>query len=421
MSENIVLVTVDSFRADHCSFAGYDRETTPTLDEMADEGFVFENAIAPGPITPESLPPLFTGHYPVTPDEEGENRLTGARERISRHMRVHETLPERLSRLGYATGGFTPNPWTSRYFEFDRGFDHFEDFMDEDLSTPVWQRMLEGRNPAPFKAARLVTSWLQRQNVFKPWSAFYDDIVAWTETVEEPYFLWVFLLDVHFPYLPGDEYRTQSRWREYEANLRLYLEDQHTPYSPRVHDQLKTAYEDSIRYTDAFFRRLREDLGDRTRFVVHGDHGEAFGEHGTYTHQSDLYDENVHVPLVISGADSGSVSRPVSLRALPELLAGLAETGRVPDVSDLVVTSKTVEGEKLAVQPHPVKYIRSEAESELYDLRDGEGARLTDDELEAVCRDLVDAELETEREERRLKRAAREVLHEQKYTAGDGR
>ena len=143
MSQNIVLVTVDSLRADHCSFAGYDRETTPALDEMAADGLVFENAIAPGAITPESLPAIFTGRYPATPSDDG-GRIATTRGQIRRHMQVCDTLPERLSRLGYTTGAFTPNPWTSRYFGFDQGFDRFEDFMDADISSSIWERMLAG-------------------------------------------------------------------------------------------------------------------------------------------------------------------------------------------------------------------------------------------------------------------------------------
>ncbi|EMA44811.1 sulfatase [Halococcus saccharolyticus] len=409
MSEqpNIVLVTVDSFRADHCSFMGYEHETTPALDVMAEEGAVFTNAIAPGPTTPESLPATMTGTYPTGAGSGDE--LASTRTEIRDHVLAHDTLAEKLSRRGYATGAFTPNPWTSRYFGFDRGFDRFEDFMGDDLSSSIWSRMLEEGGSKALAATRLVLSWMQRENVFKPWSAMYDDIVSWAQRAEKPYFLWVFLLDVHFPYLTGDTYRSQSRWREYEANLRLYLEDQHTPYSPRVHEQLVTAYDDSIRYTDAFFERLRSDVED-TVIVVHGDHGEAFGEHGTYTHQHQLYRENIHVPLVVSGVPSRRIDRPISLRAIPRLLTGIAETGAVPDIENPFVAART--DETAAIDSGRVKYLRNGDGEELYDIGRDEQSQVSNDQLGALCRGVLAQFDASMAEQRTIGEAAREVVRE---------
>ena len=404
---NLVLVTVDSLRADHCSYAGYDRETTPTLDRMADEGAVFTNAVAPGPTTPESLPATFTGTFPAGTGD-GDDGLTATRTRIREHVLAHDTLAQKLSRRGYATAAFTPNPWTSRFFGFDKGFDRFEDFMGDDISSSIWTRMLEGGGSTPLAATRLVLSWVQRENVFKPWSAFYDDVVSWARSAAEPYFVWVFLLDVHFPYLAGPAHRTQSRWREYEANLRLYLEDQHTPYSPRVHDQLVTAYDDSVRYTDAFFERLRADLDDAA-IVIHGDHGEAFGEHGTYTHQHQLYRANVNVPLVVSGVPPKRVDRPVSTRAIPRLLTGLADTGTVPDPSGAFAASRTDGCD--AVDGGRVKFIRNGDGGKLYGLERGEreGTPVSNRRLEALCRDVLARVDASANEQRRVAEAAEEV------------
>lgn len=106
---------------------------------------------------------------------------------------------------------------------------------------------------------------------------------------------------------------------------------------------------------------------------------------------------------------------------LPDHFTGVVETGRGLDISALVVSSKTVEREKLASPPPPLEYICGETDSELYDLRGGESACLSDDELETVCRALADATVETESEHGRLRRAAGEVLNEAKRTPGDGR
>jgi len=408
--QNIVLVTVDSLRADRCGFMGYDGETTPTLEAMAEDGFVVEHAIAPGPVTPASLPAMFTGNYPLAIDdgsEGGTPELGSARDQIRQHMQARESLPRTLSRLGYTTAGFTPNPWTSRYFGFDSGFDHFEDYMSEDVSSGIFERLLSGEGSTLASASRLVLSWLQRENVFKPWEAFYDDIVAWARQAPEPYFLWVFLLDVHFPYLPTGAYRSQSRWREYEANLRLYLEEQRG-YSDRVHDQLSTAYDDAVSYTDEFFARLREDLEDPI-VVATGDHGEAFGEHGTYTHQDRLYEENIRVPLVVGGGPSGSMDGPVSLRSMPELITGLAATGSVPDLRDQFAIARSKSGDAVAARGRHAKYIDDVDSRELYGLTNGEHQQVCDDDLETLCRSVVDQAREAGAEEARLRHIAREV------------
>ncbi|MFO7927211.1 sulfatase [Natronomonas sp.] len=407
---NIVFVTVDSLRADRCGFMGYDEPTTPTLDEMAADGVAVEHAIAPGPITPASLPAMFTGKYPLAIDDDstgGTPELTAARGQIRKHMETQDSLPAMLSRQGYATAGFTPNPWTSRYFGFDAGFDHFEDYMSEDVSSTVFERMLSGEGSKGASALRLVLSWMQRENVFKPWEAFYDDVVEWIERAPEPYFVWVFLLDVHFPYLPTDAYRSQSRWRGYEANLRLYLEEQRD-YDDRVHEQLSTAYDDAVRYTDRFFARLQADLDDPL-VVVTGDHGEAFGEHGTYTHQDQLYEENIRVPLVIGGGPSGHLDGPVSLRSIPRLLTELAATGEVADVGRPFAIARSKSGDSLAARGRRAKYIHGDDRQELYDLRRGEQAPIRNDDLAALCRAVVDQARESGVELARLTEAAGEV------------
>ena len=407
---NIVLVTVDSLRADRCGFMGYEKETTPTLDEMAEDGFAVEHAVAPGPVTPASLPAIFTGTYPLTVDDDspgGTPELGAARGQIRQHMETRDSLPAKLSRMGYTTAGFTPNPWTSRYFGFDAGFDHYEDYMSHDVSSGIFERMLSGEGSTLASASRLVLSWLQRENVFKPWEAFYDEIVGWAQDAPDPYFLWVFLLDVHFPYLPTGAYRSQPRWREYEANLRLYLEEQRG-YSDRVHEQLSTAYDDAVRYTDEFFARLRRDLADPL-VVVTGDHGEAFGEHGTYTHQDHLYEENIRVPLVVGGGPSGELTGPVSLRAIPDLVTGLAATGTVPDVGETFAISRNKNGDAVAARGSRAKYIDSADGAELYDLRAGEHSQVDDEGLASVCRGVVDHARESGAEQARLSEAAREV------------
>jgi arylsulfatase len=413
--QNIVLVTIDSLRADHCSFTGYERETTPTLDQLAEEGITFANAISPGPATPQSTPAMFTGNYPESGGPSIDGSASGRRERIRAHMQNHRTTAERLKEMGYRTAAFTPNPWTSRYFSFDQGFDHFEDFMGEDRSSSIWEKMLEGSGSTPLTALRLVASWIQRANTFKPWESFIDEVQSWIENGSEPYFVWVFLLDVHFPYLTGRGHRTQSRWRTYEANLRLYLENQDTPYSDRVHEQLVTAYDDSLRYTDDFLAEIVEQVDQaNTSLVVTGDHGEAFGEHGTYGHHDELYRENIHVPLVVSGGPSADVESPISVRSLPQMLTRTAtkDWEAVTNMGGKISGSRTEDSEVAAIWGDSWEYIQDGPSSEFYYVSKDESQLVEDAMLNAAGEKRLDkwrSELEYSS---RLSEVAREVTSE---------
>jgi len=414
MSRNVVFVTIDSLRADHCGFHGYERNTTPTLDRLAEDGISFENAIAPGPTTPESLPAMFTGRYPDREGREGG----GANDRQGRIRELIDTsvtIPERFDAMGYETAAFTPNPWTSRYFGFDQGFEYFEDFMDKDRSAGIWERMVSSGGSTAMVATRLLLSWLQRENTFKPWRSFVDEVEDWVDQTESPYFLWLFLLDVHFPYLPANERRTQSRWRTYEADLRLYAEPQDEPYSPRVHDQLVTAYDDALRDTDDCLEWLYEFTDEtETSMVVTADHGEGFGDHGTYGHHDQLYEENVHVPLVVTGGPSDSVTEPISLRTLPRLLTDVANEDwpQVREKTRPFVGTQTADESRQAIRGTDWKFVRSDDEGELYVLTDGEERPLRDMEALGAEDHLVEQWHSGVRQGREIDIAADEVTRE---------
>lgn len=399
---NIVLVTVDSLRADHCGFMGYEKDTTPTLDAMAEDGLVFENAIAPGPATPESMPVIFTGEWPVDRGSDTDSELNARRERIRSHMEARETLPERLGRLGYTTGAFTPNPFTSRHFGFDQGFDHFEDFMDESNRGQLYQTVFNGflEESGISSMARVFMNFWQREEVFKPWESYYDDAVSWAQNAEEPYFLWVFLMDAHNPYIASSEYRSQSRLQEFHANFEFWRQSHETPFSDSMHEKLVTAYDDSIRYSDAFLGRLREDLDDEGVIAVTGDHGEAFGEHGTYGHEPYLYRENTHVPLVVSGVGDGEHRDAFSLAGLPELLSAVAIGERATDVAGEYVVSATRKGSRTAFHTPRADYI---------DSTDGGEVPVTDglndterEQLRSVARRVLDRWGQSQKEQSKI-------------------
>ena len=350
---NIVLVTIDSLRADHCGFMGYERNTTPTLDTMAADGLVFENAIAPGPRTPESMPAIFTGKYPSTLNAGLPSLLSSHGDMTRDHMQARQTIADRFSKRGFTTGGFTPNPYTSRYFGFNKGFDYFEDFITGDVIP---------RNlPAPL---RVVNQYINKERKFKPWESYIDSITSWVKSVDEPYFLWIMPMDVHTPYLTPSDYRTYNKWWETLYANWWYWRQNHNNENIEIRQRLINAYDDTIRYVDEFLTSLADSLSESDPvFVICADHGEAFGEHGTYGHQQQLYNENLHVPFVIANSSkTGSIRETISLRKLGYIIRNILlneapMSSVVEEESENIVIAKTSRGPTVAVMTNSVKYI----------------------------------------------------------------
>jgi arylsulfatase len=328
-------------------------------------------------------------------------------------MQARETLPEQLSRLGYTTAAFTPNPFTSRHFGFQDGFDHFQDFMGEDYRRDaLYNRFFEGflEGDSASSLGRVLLNFWQREEVFKPWTSYYDAILEWVENASEPYFLWVFLMDAHNPYIPNSEHRTQARWKQFHANLQFWRESHETTFDSDVHNRLVTAYTDAVQFSDTFLKRLQSDVSGNPVIAVHGDHGEAFGEHGSYGHEPYLYDENVHVPLVIGNVPSERISTPYSLRNLPALLTNLATSGDT-SVEEWYAISKTDQGNQRSVRVGNHALVRNGHEEFFEtDHTNSAGEVSPSGEARKPFRKLSDASKVSEREHDRIEAAVREVI-----------
>lgn len=380
-SRNVVMVTFDSLRADHCGFLSDGSSLTPNLDEMAAEGVVFENAIAPAPRTPTSVPETMTGE-PMVHTEASSHADQMAR--IRTHIESHETLPERLSDLGYTTAGFTANPWTTGT-GFEESFDHYESLESDgadSLPSRVGRELFGGTTLG--SVIYYFECWRQRRQNFSQWPAHFERIVEGIESLPEPYFAWIFLLDTHNPYIVPPADRVENTTPEmYYAMLRGNAKLRHTTgksfldadMPPHVATRLERSYRDAVRSVDRFVGALdsRLDLTDDL-FVCHADHGEAFGEHGTYGHQSVLYEENVHVPLLVRDGtvgERGRVTEPVSLRRLPDLALahGRGEDWRAAVVrEDESPISRTESGDSIAVRGERWKFVSHPDGERLYDL-----------------------------------------------------
>lgn len=364
---NIVLITMDSLRADHCSFMGYYRETTPNLDKMAQKGIYFRDAIVPGAATPVSMFGIFTGSYcPLDPEEKSFDRWR-------KEILTRITLAEKLKLIGYKTCAFSPNPRVSRYYGFNKGFQYFNDFIEDFKSKD-------------FHFIKQIKMFVNKKGWFRPWTTYYNDILEWVEKQKSEFFLWIFLIDTHHPYFCPMKYRKYSSlWDAIVINWKAYRQYKTGKNFLDINDKTKVinVYDDSIRFADKFLGRIKKDLADYDPiFIVHSDHGEAFWEHGFYGHtppeKTYLYRELLRVPLVVYNADceyKGEIEKPVTLLDLSKFILELVKRERDPikvlTKRDIIVSKVFTKNEwKIAIQIKNYKFIYGQKRGhELFDLK----------------------------------------------------
>jgi arylsulfatase len=356
-------------------------DTTPNLDEMATDSLVFENAIAPGPRTPSSIPEIFTREPLPKRTEDSNDWREALMQSIAKHLDQHETIAEQFKQRGYSTAAYTANPWTLRSTNFDTGFDQFHEIGSD--STGSLERLFSGTIAETI--ARLGGQWWRKEDWFSQWRTFYSDLEETVNQLTEPYFLWVFLLDAHNPYIaPKQDRRESNTFGTYYSVLRgnsVVGDDakktnyrEHLP--PSIESRIKRAYRDTIRSVDQCIDTLRSDTANEEPIIVlHADHGEGFGEHGTYGHQPELYEENIHVPLLIYNCESTTrVAEPISLRLLPDILTTVASGADEPArFTSENVCSRTDDNVSMAVRSERWKLIVSDEDEELYDLTNDPG------------------------------------------------
>ncbi|MFC6836863.1 sulfatase [Halomarina ordinaria] len=419
---DILLLTVDSLRADHVGCYGYDRETTPTIDALADEGCRFENAFAHACSTRPSFPSILASSYAL---------MYGGYERISDEQTL---VSEALSDAGYRTAGLHSNLYLSADFGYGSGFDHFFDSKTDPGPVARIKQIAKDRldnDGLLFQALSTGVNTAERQAGLNVGSAYVtaDDLtdmaVDWVDeqaTASDPRFLWAHYMDVHHPYVPPERHQralTGEYIDERQAvKLRRKMLEEPEALSEHERQQLLDLYDAEIRFCDAEIGRLlqhvRETWGEDTVVLFTADHGEEFGEHGQYSHHATFFDEVTHVPFVLSdGEASGEFEDLVGLLDVtPTLvdyaggeqadafwghslrsLVGAGEWPRDSVIGDWAPDGPDSE-RRYAYRDHDWKYIRRGQDEELYDLRadPGETEDVAGEERSALerCRAAVD-------------------------------
>lgn len=279
---NVLLVTVDTLRADRLGSYGYGRAKTPVMDRLAAEGVRFADATTHAPLTFPAHVAILTGRYPS---------VYGVRSNgMSPVPASATTIAERLKGAGYRTGAVVGSVVLERSYGLDQGFDSYDDRIAVRPSETVAIADLQ-RSAAEVTAT--AETWLKT----KPKAG---GAIA-------PWFLWVHYYDPHLPYAPPSKYAAGAVGRPYDAE---------------------------IAFVDAELGTLLASIDRRrTLVIVTADHGEALGEHGEPDHGFFLYDATLRVPLIIAGAGVGPRVIAEQVRSI-DIVPTIAEmTGLAADES----------------------------------------------------------------------------------------
>lgn len=277
---NVILVTIDTLRADRLGCYGYPKNLTPNLDRLAKSGVLFENAVAQTPSTPPSHASMFTGTYPTVHQVRNAGGFA--------LDKSHRTLAEILQEKGWQTAAFVGSSVLDRVYGLNQGFQTYDDRMPKALA---------GEEPSR-RAGQVVDralDWLQKR------------------AAPNPLFLWVHIYDPHAPHDPPQPFK-----KRYKSN----------------------PYDGEIAYSDRELGRLFDGVAkkfqsEKTLMTVLADHGESLSEHGEYYHGVFLYDSTLRIPWIMlgpgipAGVRVNNQVRTIDL--LPTLMALLA--GETPSTS----------------------------------------------------------------------------------------
>jgi len=272
---NIILITLDTTRADHLGCYGYSRLTSPNLDSFARQAVLYTKCISTSSWTLPAHASLFTGkftsshgvrHHPKGPlfladaVDEGRDRIKIR----ARGMSAYETtLAEILKSEGYQTAGIAGGPWMKRIFGLDKGFD----FYDDDQILRSGGRSADLVNECAF-------GWLDQVR-------------------KEPFFLFINYFDPHYPFQPPEEYADIFAKR-----------DRSVPLAKQPREIKIALYDAEIVFMDVFLGRLfdklkTDGLFDNTMIVITADHGELLGEDYKWGHGKYLTQEEIYIPLIV--------------------------------------------------------------------------------------------------------------------------
>jgi arylsulfatase A-like enzyme len=300
---NVLIIMIDTLRPDHMSVYGYDRPTTPNIDALAQDATVFNNAFAQAPWTKPSVGSLFTGLYPRQHGVASADWTGGGNDataRVDTLPPAVTTIAEVLSNIGYATFAVGSNHHLVKKMGFSQGFDSYRLDLDED---------------------EYGTRSAETNDLFFQW---------FRSNKDDAFFAYLHYLDVHWPFTSPPPYRGMyaNGSPSIDYNRRKFGAEFNASDSRLSPDDLQhmlDSYDEGIAYVDF---RIGEVIADLKRsglyedamIVVVSDHGEEFTERGKLGHGQSLYDELLHVPLIVKYPCEISGCRGIRVDTVVELI-----------------------------------------------------------------------------------------------------
>ena len=271
----IILVSIDTLRADHLGVYGYSRDTSPFIDSLANTGVRFAKARSASPWTLPAHATMLTGLLPST------HMITDDNVSLSSETPI---LAEMMKQQGWNTAGVVSTMYVSRLFGFDRGFDFFEDF-----GVLSEKQNLSGSINAS-NVVDTAWSWMKEQ------------------PADAPLFVFLHFYDVHYSYDAPSPYNSHfdrpSKEGDVEYKNYMYFTKRKVSKAQQEHQIAQ--YDEEIYYVDRQLEQLSTQIApfrSNVRWVITADHGEEFWERGSWGHAHTLYNEQLHIPLIISGYD----------------------------------------------------------------------------------------------------------------------
>jgi hypothetical protein len=329
--DNVVLISIDSLRADHLGCYGNPHDTSPVIDGLARQGVRFTNAMSATSWTLPSHASMLTGRYLLS------HGVISSADQLSADV---PTLAETLQRAGLSTGGVVSSLWLQPRYGFKRGFDYYDDSSVEGKAW--WEELTLESAPNVTSHA---LSWLQQQRGRR-------------------FFLFVHFWDVHYDYSPPAPYDKMFD-PDYKGSVNaadfMHNKAIRKGMPRRDLEHVLALYDGEIRWVDDHVAKILtalDELGlsDRTAVIVTADHGDEFFEHGGKGHQRTLYREVMHVPLImrVPGITGGrAVEDPVSLVDVMPTVLDLTRAMTPPGVDGRSLVPALMNG---AGSPHNAIY-----------------------------------------------------------------
>lgn len=289
-SPNVLLIVIDTVRADHLSCYGYQKNTTPNIDNISREGLLFRNAFSPSPWTLPAHASIFTGLFP------SEHHADWGQEYLPES---YATLAELLADTGYYTVAFSENPFVGRSHGLDQGFKEFHE---------TWRQPLVVR--AISEVATLAFNYKDSREYSKRTSRLFQRWIINNRNLDLPFFAYINFMTGHLPRYPRDGYGSGT-WNTEDLEkiepVNLVPERFYVPKYRLDEKQIgimREIYDGEIEYLDEQIGLLIKSLEelkilDGTVLIITSDHGENFGDHGLFEHQFCLYNSLLNVPLII--------------------------------------------------------------------------------------------------------------------------